>query len=68
MMDKLHALGLENTSVSMVGLRRLVSAIHHRSDTQNGAVIGFVLTVPESCKEYLSGMFDVHPSVANIGY
>lgn len=55
LMDKLWVLGLEDTSVTMVGLRRLTTSVFNRCTLADKAGIDFSLSVPEGCNAYLDG-------------
>lgn len=55
LMDKLRVLCLEDTGVTMVGLRRLAAFISDRFDVTSEVGIDFSLSVPESCRAYLDG-------------
>ncbi|EIM91207.1 uncharacterized protein STEHIDRAFT_48393, partial [Stereum hirsutum FP-91666 SS1] len=56
LMDKLRVLCLEDTGVTMVGLRRLAAFISDRFDVTSEVAIDFSLSVPESCRAYLDDL------------
>lgn len=55
LMDKLRVLCLEDTGVTMVGLRRLAAFVSNRFDVTGDVGAYSSLSVPESCRAYLDG-------------
>lgn len=66
LMDKLRVLCLEDTGVTMVGLRRLAAFISDRFVMTGEVEIDFSLSVPQSCREYLDGKFKACTSTVAI--
>lgn len=55
LMDKLRVLCLEDTGVTMVGLRRLAASVRNRLVAAGETGIDFSVSVPDSCANYLEG-------------